>query len=390
MLGVSIRQLALVTFFAAVYGEEQLSNRCEHEHEHEAVSPIDSERLPRHCGRRNLSLLQVRSRISAVEPELSGWEPWAKDHKLKVVFGVFTSPLPKYAAQMEAVTDTWARSVHPQRLLVVGVNGSVPGIAYMPAPMCKDGHVTNAGISCKEATLLSTGYGLGADWVVVVGSDNYVFTKQMEQRLADEDANKAQILGVFGCGAGDYCEDHKGGLCGGSGYAISRAALTQMVGVERHAGETFVKESMHTARTVCGYWSDQVTSCIARRHGVAEVELSGLYGWRLCADGGYACPFDEAAYREKMSSSDPQALTFHYLQPEEMRRIHAMSSEVSLLAYGNNSAPLTAAASGGQVGLLDHGRSYAAQRAAYIKAVNQIIAPAHRSGVAPQRQAHAD
>ena len=44
------------------------------------------------------------------------------------------------------------------------------------------------------------------------------------------------------------------------------------------------EESMHTASTVSGYWSDQVTSCIARRNGVKEVDLPGLYGWRLCAE----------------------------------------------------------------------------------------------------------
>ena len=48
-------------------------------------------------------------------------DPWATGQKLKVVYGVFTSPLPKYAEQMAAVADTWAQDVPPQKLLVVGV-----------------------------------------------------------------------------------------------------------------------------------------------------------------------------------------------------------------------------------------------------------------------------
>lgn len=370
------------------------------------ASPANTERSPRPDSRYNLRSLQLAeatARLAAVEPKLSGWEPWASDQKLKVVFGVFTSPLPQYAAQMEAVAETWAQYVPPQRLLVVGVNGSVPGITYSPAPMCQDGHVTNPGISCKEATLLATGHKLDADWVVVVGSDNYVFPRKMEQVLASEDSNKAQILGVFGCGDGEYCEDKEGGLCGGAGYAISRAALTEMVGEARDAGEQFVQESMRTAETVCGYWSDQVTSCIARRHGVEQVGLQGLYGWRL----GHEDDFSEDLYREKMVSSNPKALTFHYIRPTEMHRIHEMVKETALLGSSYDSAALIPGESGGEVAagsigdilwsvghelgltggsvsLMESrghsGPSYATQRASYIKAMNKVMAPANRSG----------
>lgn len=363
-----------------------------------SIAACTAERPPRHNGRRNLRAVQridemhavqrklravqpqlhldeVNAQVSTLDPVLSGWEPWAPDQKTKVIFGVFTSPLPKYAAQMKAVEDTWANRVHPQRLLVVGVNGTKPGITYASAPMCQDGHVSNPGISCKEATLLSTGHKLDADWVVVVGSDNYVFPKMMQKRLESEDSNKSQILGVFGCGSGQYCEDKLGGICGGAGYAISRAALREMVGEAPNAGEQFVQESMRTASTSCGYWSDQVTSCIARRHGVAQVDMDGLYGWRLCADDVFTCPFNEDAYREKMASTDPKTLTFHYIQPEEMRRIHEMAPEAALLEY--DSQALIDGDRGAEVSLLDAGngfdpkRSYASQRAAFVDAINQ-------------------
>lgn len=252
---------------------------------------------------------------------LSMWKPWSKDQKLKVLYGIFTSPLPKYAEQLQAVEETWAKQVLPQRLLVVGVNGSNPDITYKQAPLCQD-EGRGAGISCKEATLLSTGYELGADWVVVLGSDNYVFPKRFDGLLEHTDKKIPQILAIYGCGEGKYCEDHKSGICGGGGYAISRAALDTMVGKGVGAAKNFIHESMHEATTIGGGWSDQVTSCIARRHGVKEVPVAGLYGWKLCEPGVMACPFNEAVYRQHALSDQPRALTFHYIEPQDMHRIH--------------------------------------------------------------------
>jgi len=255
---------------------------------------------------------------------LTQWKPWATDQKLKIIYGIFTSPKPKYAAQLQAVEETWAKQVPPQRLVVVGVNGSNPDIAYRHAPLCQDGHVNNPGISCKEATLLSTGHELGADWVVVLGSDNYVFPKRFNEVLEHADKKIPQILAIWGCGEGKYCKDHKSGICGGGGYAISRAALDAMMGQGVDAAQRFIQESMHQASTIGGGWSDQVTSCIARRHHVKEVPLKGLYGWKLCETGTLSCPFNEAVYEEHALYDDPKALTFHYVNPEMMHRIHDM------------------------------------------------------------------
>jgi len=312
---------------------------------------------------------------------LSAWTPWPEDQKLKVAYGVFTSPLEKYAEQMKAVADTWAQDVPPQKLLVVGVNGSAPGVTYKQAPGCQDGHVSNPGISCKEATLLTTGYELGADWVVVVGSDNYVLPRNIEEQLEKADKTTPQILGIFGCGGGQFCEDHKGGLCGGGGYAISRGALDKMVGQGEEASENFIKESMNTASTVSGYWSDQVTSCIARRHGVQEVQLAGLYGWKLCPSGhdGEACAFDDALYRKKILSSNPKPLTFHYIEPNEMRSIHNIVKSPQQPAPAEPAAVALTAIDGQKGGavrwsLLESSAvndNYKKQRDAYISAVDK-------------------
>jgi len=306
---------------------------------------------------------------------LTGWEPFPIDQKMKVVYGVFTSPLPQYAEEMKAVEETWAQKVPPQKLLVVGVNGSTPGITYKHAPMCKDGHATNPGISCKEATILTTGYEMGADWVIVAGSDNYVFPRNLEQRLESEDSKKAQILGIYGCG-GDFCEDHKTGLCGGGGYAISRRALDKMVGQGASASMDFIQESMHTASTVSGYWSDQVTSCIARRNGVKEVDLPGLYGWRL----GPEDSFDEETYKTKIMATDPKPFTFHYVHPHEMHQLHKLVNDIDMSTEGVSRAVEGSLLSKPKsrkkhaVSLLGTSAvdaSYEVQRAAYVKKMNE-------------------
>jgi len=308
---------------------------------------------------------------------LSGWEKWQTDQKLKIVYGVSTSPLPKYVEQMSAIADTWAQDVGQQRLLVVGVEGSIPGVVYKQAPMCKEGHVENTGVSCKEATMITTAYALGADWVIVLGSDNYAFPQHFEERLANEDASKSQILGIWGCGGGHFCGDHLGGLCGGGGYAISRGAMDAMVGKEEGAAEKFIEESMRTARDESGFWCDQVTACIARRRGVEMVQLEGLYGWRLCevsdgrkCSGMYATEDDLHAYTEKILLPNPKALTFHYVDPPMMHALHQIVKK--------HPASLTEISEMNQtVSTLDTSRKasaiedYALQRAAYIEMVNR-------------------
>mmetsp|Transcript_139108 Transcript_139108/g.242040 ORF Transcript_139108/g.242040 Transcript_139108/m.242040 type:complete len:420 (-) Transcript_139108:173-1432(-) len=296
-----------------------------------------------------LSISRTVKRTQLHRKSTSSTSHW-EDGTLKVVYGIFTSPLPRYAAQLEAVLHTWGAEVFPQKLLVVGVRGSYPDVTYKLAPHCKDGHVNNDGISCKEATLLAEGYRTGADWVVVLGSDNYVFPRNFEKELRSRDPERPQILALWGCGKG-YCEDKQGGLCGGGGYAISRSALDAMIGKRLHASKRFVRESIQTAKTSCGFWSDMVTSCIARRQivNIEQVNLTGLYAWRVCPRPSnstlyewwlagtwfeklYLCDFNHTLYREKMEASSPAPLTFHYIRPREMYRIHYMKREIEAQA----------------------------------------------------------
>eukprot|EP00928_Gymnodinium_smaydae_P047126 TRINITY_DN31433_c0_g1_i1.p1 TRINITY_DN31433_c0_g1~~TRINITY_DN31433_c0_g1_i1.p1 ORF type:complete len:353 (+),score=25.97 TRINITY_DN31433_c0_g1_i1:90-1148(+) len=287
----------------------------------------------------------------------------------KVIFGLFTSPKPYYSKQLDAVLSTWAEDVaSPHELLIVGVNRSraQSNIHYFLAPECIDGS-PGPGISCKEATLLSTAYLRGADWVVIGGTDNYVFVDQFVKRLSKENASVPQIFGIFGCGNNPpgkcCCKDHLTGLCGGGGYAISNAALRNMIGDQAQAAAgSYVKEAMRVSDTESMGWSDQVTSCIARRHGVREVQLDGLHGWRQDLDSMYP-DLTEPDWRHP--------LTYHYVRPEEMTTIRSMYRDGP-----RNSKFLQAVPTLKRV----HAREpqdYSALRSAYVRDVNARMLRQH-------------
>mmetsp|Transcript_120849 Transcript_120849/g.225984 ORF Transcript_120849/g.225984 Transcript_120849/m.225984 type:complete len:387 (+) Transcript_120849:123-1283(+) len=330
----------------------------------------------------NRTSLPERLKGSSLEISNSGREEAEQLHRElglpTVVYGVFTSPKAKYAAQLEAVLNTWGRDVPPQKLIVVGVEGTNPNVTYNPAPLCQDGHVGNEGISCKEATLLTEGHKTGASWVIILGSDNYALPRNFEAELKRRDAAAPQILAIWGCGRGQYCEDREGGLCGGAGYAISRAALDKMIGQGANVAQQFIEESMKTAREECGNWSDQVTSCIARRRGVQQVNLDGLHGWSICADARTdVCGH---TYRHILEQDEFAPLTFHYLQPEEMYEIHQIKQDIDDSQKSRSFFRIDTVQ--GDARKADKWLlSYKQHRLEYIRTVNDGMAEVRRSSV---------
>eukprot|EP00928_Gymnodinium_smaydae_P041333 TRINITY_DN27995_c0_g2_i1.p1 TRINITY_DN27995_c0_g2~~TRINITY_DN27995_c0_g2_i1.p1 ORF type:complete len:386 (-),score=40.69 TRINITY_DN27995_c0_g2_i1:148-1239(-) len=291
------------------------------------------------------------------------------DGPAKVVFGLFTSPKAKYVAQLDAVLSTWASDVEaPHELLIAGVNRTQmqSNIHYLPAPECVDGS-PGPGVTCKEATLLTTAYRRGATWAVIGGTDNYIYAKRFLDRLSSEDASVPQILGMFGCGAPRdtcCCADHVPGLCGGGGYAISRAALSSMIGNQSDvAARSFIKEAIHVSDTESMGWSDQVTSCIGRRRGVQQVELGGLHAWR------------QSLADIRSDIEEPHriaALTYHYVQPDEMKEIRTWIIEAQNRAdrqtYEDaNVEPLN----DDELHVLYEAQHHQKRRSSYIQAINE-------------------
>jgi len=128
----------------------------------------------------------------------------------KVVYGIFTSAIPKYHNALLAQMETWAaRPVAQGRYVAVGGNNYPNEWAGKNVLRSECGDDMRS-ISCKEATLLAEGAARGADWLFVTGEDNYVHTDHIEKFLSDKDPNTAITYGVLGCGKGLFLPGQRG------------------------------------------------------------------------------------------------------------------------------------------------------------------------------------
>jgi len=206
---------------------------------------------------------------------------------------------------VQAAFDTWASDLAPGQVQVIGMNQPkqwrVKGV-HWEKTSCPD---THDGGACKDFTALAHAWEADADWVVLLGADNYAVAKNIEAALASQSPSTPQVLGIRGCGK---CS--AGGLCGGGGQIFSRAALKQMIGLGRDA---YMTESMHEAKA-CGYWGDVSNCRVAAAHHVPVKDLPGLNGWEM----------DDSELQQSLTSPYPAPLTFHYLTADRIRAVHAM------------------------------------------------------------------
>jgi len=230
-----------------------------------------------------------------------------------VVYAIFTSAIPKYREKLETQLETWAaRPAAEGRYVAVG-GKNYPDAWRSGSILRSDCGDDMSSISCKEATLLAEGAARGADWLVVVGEDNYVHTRHVEAALQGRDPDTATAYGYLGCGRGKYCRDNAhfdmyGGFCGGAGYIISRAALQRLVASGAPA--------LHAVYDRTADPNDMTTSCELARHGARLLHLPGMHGTPMFMIQQYF----NAAHSDEI-------LTSHYLLPAAMRWMHAEVEE---------------------------------------------------------------
>jgi len=174
------------------------------------------------------------------------------------------------------------------------------------------------GALCKEAALLAEAAALGAAWVYVVSEDSYVHTRNVEEWLADKSPDDAIAYGgLTGCGRGLFCQgvpafDEGGGLCGGGGYILSRAALRRLLADGAAA--------LHEVYDRSPWPNDMTTSCELAKRGVrlglGELGMAGI------ATGPGGGPTVKVADFERMAHTDG-FLTTRYIRPPVMRWLHA-------------------------------------------------------------------
>jgi len=225
-----------------------------------------------------------------------------------VVYAIFTSAIPRYHEALLAQLDTWAARPAAQGRYVAVGGSNYPEEWQGSNVLRSECGDDMKSISCKEATLLAEGASRGADWIYVIGEDNYVHTGHVEEFLSDKDPSAAVAYGGVGCGKGKFCRDVKayeegGGFCGGQGYIISRAALQLLLADGAPA--------LHAIYDKSAWPNDMTTSCQLRRHGVRLETAEDMLGWPV---------FGIAEY-ERIARSG--FLSAHYLRPDVMRWFHA-------------------------------------------------------------------
>lgn len=208
--------------------------------------------------------------------------------------------------KLEACLTTWAADLSQDQLQIIGSKPKDERQAKLAqwdeASDCGDSHDAGA---CKDSVGLANAYEKGADWVMLVGTDNYVMPENVESVLSSYNSSQPMVLGIKGCG-----DCPAGGLCGGGGQVISRGALQKFMARGRAA---FLQEEAQEAKA-CGMWGDVSNCRVAAMHDVPVNSLLGLRGWA-----------DEISdIRGHMQATEPVPLTWHYVDPDKMQQIHKL------------------------------------------------------------------
>eukprot|EP00927_Polykrikos_kofoidii_P067512 TRINITY_DN6299_c0_g1_i1.p1 TRINITY_DN6299_c0_g1~~TRINITY_DN6299_c0_g1_i1.p1 ORF type:complete len:401 (+),score=61.04 TRINITY_DN6299_c0_g1_i1:70-1272(+) len=274
-----------------------------------------------------------------------------KTANIEVLYSVGASNRPDRVPRLKAILDTWGSKLKPTQFLVVGhkpTASELPRASWDPAPDCTD---THSGGACKDFLgLVHAYFETDANWVILLGDDNYVVTKNMEEVLRFHDHTKPIAFGILGCGPVKECPT---GMCGGGGQIFSRGALRNFLANGR---DEFLNESHAIAQRQAMF--GDITLCIhcVKKKVQYYNSLAGLHGWHL----------NKNEIDESMSSRVTKPLTYHYVKPKEMYYMHSvLNSHTSLYAISDHDSHNDT-----------YLPKYLAARDAYVKSVNEERAKA--------------
>lgn len=242
-------------------------------------------------------------------------------------------------SKIEAILDTWGSELEAGSLQFTGLSfadftqktfrnaSDVQGVRFVATTgpnhqlsahfKCRDDH---AGGACKDAVGLKAAYDAGAQWVVLLGPDNYVFPRVVEERLQRYDHAQPHVLGIKGCGKCDG-----GGLCGGGGQLVSRGAVEKML---EPGFETYLKEQQCEGRTGSGVFGDIATCRVAFKRGFKVEQMAGLYAWRK-SEKEVAALFDKCAeYCATPKAAAARCpMVLHYVTVQHMLKLRTVDKK---------------------------------------------------------------
>jgi len=240
----------------------------------------------------------------------------AAPSKGRVLFVVY-SDSKFYETRLKWVTNTWARDVPQESLVIIGdapytgagqvrarkvVATQCPAHSHWEGACCK---YAEAVIHALEIMREDPSY----EWAYFTDDDAYVRHASIENALMQqqEPSGRGLLLSNIGC-ATKQCT----GICAGGGYAANRRAIVDVVegaiGANQpgaNASQAFLTEQMQSC-SQCERWADVALAQLYKRRGVELRPLEGLYGWRL--------PKDKF---EASLTNAVEPLMYHYIQSEQ-------------------------------------------------------------------------
>eukprot|EP00929_Paragymnodinium_shiwhaense_P015948 TRINITY_DN124049_c0_g1_i1.p1 TRINITY_DN124049_c0_g1~~TRINITY_DN124049_c0_g1_i1.p1 ORF type:complete len:397 (-),score=77.23 TRINITY_DN124049_c0_g1_i1:111-1301(-) len=230
--------------------------------------------------------------------------PGTSDHP---VLFVLQSGAKYYDTRLAWIQETWGSDLNHDSLVAIGDKAAGPNNKMnIQVTKCPDSH--GEGGCCKMAEVIITAYNMmkknpSLQWMYYSDDDAYVRPDAVQQVLAKEDHSggngKGVVYGVLGCTT-KKCGN---GICGGGGFAASRAAVTSLV--ESDGAANFLRKMMQTC-SVCEEWSDVSVAQLIQQHSIKLSSLAGLYGWRL----------DKAHFDDSLKTKDSGPLMYHYIQSQ--------------------------------------------------------------------------
>eukprot|EP00747_Dinoflagellata_sp_TGD_P184842 gnl/TRDRNA2_/TRDRNA2_40860_c0_seq1.p1 gnl/TRDRNA2_/TRDRNA2_40860_c0~~gnl/TRDRNA2_/TRDRNA2_40860_c0_seq1.p1 ORF type:complete len:331 (+),score=24.53 gnl/TRDRNA2_/TRDRNA2_40860_c0_seq1:33-1025(+) len=241
-----------------------------------------------------------------------------------VTYGVVTSDSEKYRTKLSAVMATWAAQplLEDRFFAVAPAEYRWARQAIVPSN-CSD---SPGSVSCKEAEMMKEAARRDTGWLVVLGEDNYVDTKQLEVELAKHSADAVpKALGWKACSdpGGMPCPGLTVSFCGGIPYALNRAALAKISG--KHLDHV----SQEYARQFKNWPNDRATSCMLHRHGVKLEFLPGIE-----MHDGFPT-VSKSAYEWRLKHKRP---VMHYISPDVMQWLYAKQHSLNELDGANISS----------------------------------------------------
>jgi len=271
------------------------------------------------------ALVKVSSSVSA-SPVVSNGTVSMDD----ILFGVWTDSL-FYDTRLAGILDTWGKEIPAGHFMAVSdkkrevpefeMDG--PATSHLPGTDVEEtkcpAHSHWEGACCKwaEGIILAQERmekNPKLKWAFFSDDDVYLRPAAVATALhAKPSSDKPVAFGVFGCSTPGGCA----GLCGGGGFALSKAAVNKMAAKDPAA---FLEEQMSMCGK-CDRWADQAISMVWKDKGVEMQQMEGLNGWQMKEDD----------FKAQLTNGNPNLL-FHYEKtPNQLKALHEIFGGKRLL-----------------------------------------------------------